>query len=65
MREPHLYRYPTDLRDAEWSALGPLLPSDAGGRRDAAVAVKRTSDFRALAGVQSLPRLAVVAGWHV
>jgi transposase len=26
MRAPHPRRYPTDLSDAEWAALEPLLP---------------------------------------
>jgi transposase len=29
MREPGPRRYPTDLSDAEWSALEPLLPPQA------------------------------------
>jgi putative transposase len=29
MREPRPRRYPTDLSDAEWSALDPLLPPPA------------------------------------
>ncbi|WP_202828782.1 transposase, partial [Belnapia mucosa] len=33
MREHRQHRYPTDLSDAEWAALEPLLPPPATGGR--------------------------------
>ncbi len=33
MHEPRPYRYPTDLSDAEWNALEPLLPPPASRGR--------------------------------
>jgi len=38
MRAPSLHSYPTDLSDAEWAALEPLLPLPAGQRRSTTVA---------------------------